>query len=734
MDALELWGGPECTVIRIEDRYGDQLRLTGHHDREDDLDRLAELGISAVRYPVLWERVSPDHPEAQEWAWRDRRIAGLRTRGIRPIVGLVHHGSGPRYTDLLADDFASGVARHARSVAERYAWVRDWTPINEPCTTARFSCLYGHWYPHHRTEQSFWLALLNQIDATRLAMREIRAVNPAARLVQTDDLGRTYATVAVREQAAFDNVRRWMGWDLLFGRVVPGHPFWNRLCGYGLEQRLRRIADVPCPPDIIGINHYLTSDRFLDHRIQRYPRGLRGGNARCAFVDTEAVRVLQPPPPGIAGVLREAWDRYRAPIAITEVHNGSTREEQMRWTYDAWQAAQQLRADGVDVRGVTNWALFGSSGWNTLLTAPGLYEPGVFDVRGGRPRATAMVPLLQSLANGADPTHPVLRGDGWWRRDIRLHHPGVARPAPMREQCISRAEGDAGLPPHILITGATGRLGQALSAACTHRHLRFHGADRATLDLTDPGRIDALLDQQRPWVVINAAGRTRIDHAEPDARRAPAIDSAAALALAQACAARGIATITMSSDQVFDGALDRAYLEDDAPGPLNADGRSQALAEDGIRALAGTHLIVRSAGFFSPFDADNFATRAIASIARGAPFTAAEDQVVSPTYLPDLCNALLDLAIDGESGIWHLTNGEGVTWADFARRLAEASGLDARLVVGRPGAELGQMARRPAHAALATRRGQLLPPLQRAIERFGHEIAAGGQLRGRAAA
>jgi dTDP-4-dehydrorhamnose reductase len=100
------------------------------------------------------------------------------------------------------------------------------------------------------------------------------------------------------------------------------------------------IADDPCPPDIIGINHYLTSDRFLDHRPQRY-RHVRSANRDTAFVDTEAVRVLDPPPAGLEGALREAWDRYGIPLAITEVHNGCTRDEQMRWMREAWITAGQ---------------------------------------------------------------------------------------------------------------------------------------------------------------------------------------------------------------------------------------------------------------------------------------------------------------------------------------------------------------------------------------------------------
>lgn len=507
MQALELWGGPECTVNRVGQSLRDQIRESGHHDRLEDLDLFARLGITAIRYPLLWERVAPDHPDRRDWAWSDARLARLRQLNIRPIAGLVHHGNGPLYTDLLADSFAPGLAAYARAAAERYPWIEAWTPVNEPVTTARFSALYGFWYPHRRDEGSFWLALINQIDGVRLAMAEIRRFNPAARLIQTDDLGRTFATAAVRDQAAFDNVRRWMGWDLLCGHVVPGHPLWRRLCGFGLEDRLRRIADAPCPPDIIGVNHYLTSDRFLDHRVQRYPAHLWGGNGERRFADTEAVRVLDPPPPGLRGVLREAWNRYGLPVAVTEVHNGCTREEQMRWMADAWTTGLQLRDEGLDLRAVTCWSLLGSSGWNSLLTEPGRYESGVYDVRGDTPKPTAMVGLLRALADGR--AFPLAcNAQGWWRRALRLHHPVVPRPAPMRDRPRGADARCLDAPP-ILIVGADGEAAGRVAAACIRRGLSFRAAR--------PGAPPHAALACGPWALLSLVSAPKIVRA---ARRA----------------------------------------------------------------------------------------------------------------------------------------------------------------------------------------------------------------------
>jgi dTDP-4-dehydrorhamnose reductase len=725
MAAIELWGGLECTVNRTRDRVLDQTRLSGHHDRPEDLDLFAGLGLSAIRYPVLWERVAPERPDRCDWRWSDARLARLRALGVAPIVGLVHHGRGPAWTHLLDDTgFAAGLGRYAGAVARRYPWVERWTPVNEPLTTARFAALYGHWYPHARDETAFWRALLNQVDGTRAAMRAIRAVNPAAKLVQTDDLGRTYATVPLAEQAAFDNLRRWAGWDLLFGRVTRHHPLWERLARQGLGDRLRAIADDPCPPDIVGVNHYLTSDRFLDHRFHRYPAQTHGGNGRAVYADTEALRVLDPAPAGLEGALREAWRRYATSLAVTEVHNGCTREEQLRWAAEAWDTAQALADEGVDLRAVTAWALLGSHGWNTLLTAPGTYEPGVYDVATGTPRPTALTALWRALPRG-EARHPVAVQPGWWRRPERLIYPALPRPA-----AAPRCSVPADTPP-LLVLGATGTLGQAFARACAARGICYRLAGRATIDLERPEALGDALDAIRPWAVVNAAGWVRVDAAEAAEAACHRVNATGAIALARACAARGIGCLGFSSDLVFDGAAARPYVESDPVGPLGACGRSKAALEAGCVGLSGV-LVARTAALFSPLDRCNVAAAVVDALAAGRRFAAADDHIVTPTYVPDLVDRALDLLIDGATGIWHLSGGEALSWAAFAVRVADACGLDARLIDAVPGRTLGWRAPRPANAALASERGGLPPSLDDALRRFARDHVAAGRALARA--
>ncbi|HEX8100892.1 MAG TPA: family 1 glycosylhydrolase, partial [Actinomycetota bacterium] len=418
----ELWAGPECTHNRVGARSFDQLERTGHADRLSDLHLIADLGVRTVRYPVLWERVVSSLSDEPDWSWADQRLKILRELEVAPVVGLLHHGNGPSGTNLLDPRFPELFADFARQVAERYPWVSAYIPINEPLTTARFAGLYGIWFPHQRDHASFARVLLNQLRATALAMGEIRRVNPTAVLIQNEDIGTIGSTPALARRGAYENERRWLTFDLLCGRLDEDHGMWPRLLEWGiLEEELRSFVDEPCRPDILGVDHYLTSDRLLDDRLDRYPAWAHGGEDGGRWADIEAVRATAEEPGGVSAALRAAWDRYRLPMAVTEAHLGSTREEQLRWLQECWNAAVTLTQDGVDVRAVCVWMLFGGYDWNTLMTSEGgFYEPGAFDLRGGSPRPTAIARWISDVTGRGRSEHPVLAEPGWWRRPERL--------------------------------------------------------------------------------------------------------------------------------------------------------------------------------------------------------------------------------------------------------------------------------------------------------------------------
>jgi len=474
VSALEIWGGVECSIVRIGDGTRNQLAETGHLDRPTDLDLIAGLGLRTIRYPVLWEMVETA-PGRRDWSWPDSRLPRLRELGIDPIAGLLHHGSGPAWADWLHPDFPDLFADYAALVARRYPWIELFTPINEPFTTARISGMYAQWQPHGSDEPTCLRLTVRQCLAITRAMAAIRRVTPAARLVQTEDFGRVFATPLLSAQADYENERRWLATDLLCGRVTPGHLFWDRLLGAGVDEAaLTELAHASCAPDMIGIDYYLTSDRFLDEAAELYPGEQVGGNGRERYVDIAAARSAVPLGNfGLYWRLQEVWHRYGLPIAVTELHNGSTRDEQLRWLAEGWRAAQAARAAGVDVRAVAAWSLFGAVDSNSMLVRQdGYYEPGAFDTRFPAPRKTVVADAIRSLSTGVPFDHPVLDRPGWWGAD----HPDPAHARP------------------LLLSGF-GHLASTLEECCSRRRLRVVAAE---------SNADAqfLLNKHRAWALI----------------------------------------------------------------------------------------------------------------------------------------------------------------------------------------------------------------------------------------
>jgi dTDP-4-dehydrorhamnose reductase len=322
------------------------------------------------------------------------------------------------------------------------------------------------------------------------------------------------------------------------------------------------------------------------------------------------------------------------------------------------------------------------------------------------------------LASAGSFDHPVLDADGWWREQSRFAYP------PFHSAHVTRAlrrEKRSQRP--ILITGAAGTLGSAFVRLCGERGIACHAVTRHELDIADGVAIEAALSAIRPWAVINAAGYVRVDDAEWDYATCRRVNTSGAIALGLACEAHGIPLVTFSSDLVFDGQAGRPYTEYDATSPLSAYGRTKAVAESSLLSLRKPPLIIRTSAFFGPWDSYNFLATTLSAIANGVPVEAAEDLIVSPTFVPDLVHTALDLLIDGERGIWHLANEGETSWAEFGRRAARSSGLDAGLVIGKPASELGYSAPRPRYSALGSARGNLMPSLDDAIARYTSDCA-----------
>lgn len=692
---LQLWGGIECTVNRVGKRYFDQFVFNGHHSRIDDLDKIAQLGVKTLRYPVLWEKVAPKNINKPDWAWTDERLHHLRKLGINPIAGLLHHGSGPSYTHLAHPDFVPLFTRYARMVSERYSWLTHYTPVNEPLTTARFSGLYGFWYPHTKDGLIFAKALLNQCKATVMAMQTIREVNPEAKLVQTEDLGKTYSTPLLAYQAELENERRWLSYDLLCGKLTKDKPMWHFLVSVGVEpDELEWFLDHPCPPDIMGINHYVTSERFLDEKLANYPEWTHGGNEDYAYADIEAVRVLSEGLAGPAKLLEEAWQRYHLPLAITEAHLSCTREEQMRWLNDVWQSTALLKDKGIDVRAVTVWALLGCYDWHNLVTEPvGHYDSGVFDLRAPQPRPTALANMVKVFAHGQSLQHPLLEVPGWWKRPVRFLYPEEtdgSRQANTgtREVCPAHSSMEADelfdthmitstivlpgkssslqvimdknlskeIAPLLIADGTSDPLGPAYAKACELRGIPYRLLSAELTGITDYSTLHKLFKTLKPWAVINTASYEQVDQAEFDPEECFELNTNWPARLAKVCASYHLPLLTFSSHLVFDGHTNLPYTENIAAKALSVYGTSKAEAERQVLKAHANALIIRTGELFDPWEDSSHLTLALQALAEGNQFITSHHRIFSATYVPDLVHASLDLLIDGTAGIWHLVS------------------------------------------------------------------------------
>jgi dTDP-4-dehydrorhamnose reductase len=274
----------------------------------------------------------------------------------------------------------------------------------------------------------------------------------------------------------------------------------------------------------------------------------------------------------------------------------------------------------------------------------------------------------------------------------------------------------------LLIAGANGTLGRAFQRICAIRGIEAIALGRAELDITDPLSVEKVLSHYSPWAVINTAGYVRVDEAENDFKECYRQNTTGPTILAAACAYRDIHFLTFSSDLVFDGNKSTAYVESDMPRPLNVYGNSKRLAERDVLVSMPNALIVRTSAFFSPWDEYNFVHYALRAGWTKQAFEAADDVLISPTYVPDLVNVSLDLLIDEERGIWHLANQGAYTWADLARLAADMASLDTSFVVPRSMQEFGLPAIRPTYSVLGSKQGNLLPTVEERLQQCVAEM------------
>ncbi|HEX7936725.1 MAG TPA: dTDP-4-dehydrorhamnose reductase [Paraburkholderia sp.] len=266
--------------------------------------------------------------------------------------------------------------------------------------------------------------------------------------------------------------------------------------------------------------------------------------------------------------------------------------------------------------------------------------------------------------------------------------------------------------PTIVVTGTGGQVGgEALRAL--QGLGRIVVLDRARLDLSDLDRVRDTMHELRPNLIVNAAAYTAVDRAEIDANLAHRINADLPRVLAEEASRTNALLMHYSTDYVFDGALDRPYVETDTPKPLNVYGETKLAGERAVGAVGGKHLIFRTSWVYGA-TGRNFLLTMLRLVREGrTELSVVDDQIGAPTWSATIaalsahvaalyCDGARDDAYWTErSGVYHLTSGGETSWAGFAKAIFEVAGCDGVTVQPIGSDQYPTAARRPLNSRMS---------------------------------
>ena len=250
-----------------------------------------------------------------------------------------------------------------------------------------------------------------------------------------------------------------------------------------------------------------------------------------------------------------------------------------------------------------------------------------------------------------------------------------------------------------LVTGAKGQLGRALTEELGRRGILTVATDIDSLDLTYAEAVEAFVVAEKPDVILHCAGYTAVDKAESEPEVCIAANAGASLNLARAALCTGAAMLLVSSDYVFSGEGDMPWETEDRREPLNVYGVSKVQAEEAVRSLLTRCWVVRTSWLFAAHG-HNFVRTMLRLGRERYEISVVCDQIGSPTYAPDLAAFLCDLIQTQRYGFYHATNEGFCSWAEFAQKIFDESGLSCS-VVPVPSAVYPAAARRPLNSRLS---------------------------------
>ncbi len=374
--------GIECSNPTIENGRvrRDLLEECGHYTHwREDFRLVRDLGLKVLRYHLPIHKVFLGVGR-YDWSFADAAMAEIRRLGITPILDLMHFGLPDWLGDFQNPEMPVRFAKYCEAVAQRYPWVRYYTPVNEIYITAKNSGKDGRWNEQLKSDRAFVTALKHCVAASILGTQGIAKHRNDCIIVQSESAEFTHEVKAVPSpEVRLANKQRFISLDLLYA-VQPDGETLLYLFDNGLtrEEFDWFMRGEPPGYQILGNDYYGRNERILK------PDG-----EMCPAEDVM----------GWYQITKEYYDRYRKPVMHTET-NTFDDQAAASWLWKQWVNVMRMRRDGVPVLGFTWYSLTDQVDWDSQLAykAGNICTCGLYDLdRKKRPVADAYRQLIQEF-------------------------------------------------------------------------------------------------------------------------------------------------------------------------------------------------------------------------------------------------------------------------------------------------------------------------------------------------
>ena len=342
--------GIECSAPTVANGLRqDELVKTGHWDRyAEDFALVADFGIRYLRYGIPFHVVARD-PRRFDWRWTDAALRSLRAAGLEPIVDLLHFGVTDDLAGMGDPRLVERYSRYAAAFAERYPWVRYYTPVNEPLLASVMSAGLGWWNERARDQRALTATIVNLARCAVVGMEILRERRPDAVFIQSEPC-EVYIPSEPAAQPGVDflNERRFVAFDLTYGRR-PADAVVGWLAKYDIgEDTLDWFTD-----------HGSTENCILGHDYYK-------GNEWVVAPDGATTRAARDDERlGYAALARQYHDRYGMPFMLSETNTAGRRAP--GWLVETWNDALELREEGLPIRGYCWYGFVDHVDWDSGL-------------------------------------------------------------------------------------------------------------------------------------------------------------------------------------------------------------------------------------------------------------------------------------------------------------------------------------------------------------------------------